>query len=63
MVKSSFYTIKYKQGWIHINSFKSEITGKCGEEFSYTPFDGCGSFPCKSLHSGKMLITKATKNK
>ena len=61
MIKDSFLTVQYKSGFILSYQWRSEITGKSGEEISYCPFDVAGAFLCKSRHAAKLAITKYIK--
>jgi hypothetical protein len=61
MIKDSFLTVAYKQGWIHSYNWRSITTGKSGERITYTPVDGAGQFDVKSRHAAKLAITKWSK--
>jgi hypothetical protein len=61
LIKDSFLTKSYKQGFIFTNRWRSEITGKSGETVEYCPRDGLGAHPCKSIRAAKCRITRFAK--
>lgn len=59
--KDSFLTVAYKQGYIHTHII-CWLNGRVFERVHYTPKDGLGMMPAKTILGAKRLITKWAKN-
>jgi len=61
MIKDSFLTVAYKQGFIHTHTIRW-LNGRSSLRVDYTPKYGVGMMPAKTVLGAKRLITKWAKD-